>query len=162
MKTLNIQKYKTKERNGVSDERWGISSTYPELESCFDDHLASFDPKLLEKAGIDESPEGLEKLGTAAQQAIAIIVNTELTSKISKANMADWSEDQVREYAAKNFIKIAAESKSTKQKTDEKVAEENDWFQAKTAKMAELYQAGKTSEANAIHEEIKARKRPTV
>jgi len=162
MKLLNIKKYQTKARNGVSEERWGICSTFPELESCFDDHLASFDPKLLEKAGIDESPEKLDKLGTAAQQAIAIIVNTELTSKISKANMADWSEEQIREYAAKNFIKIAQESKSTKQKIDEKVAEENDWFQAKTAKMAELYQAGEIEQANAIHDEIKARKRPTV
>ena len=162
MKTLNIKKYKTKVRNGVSDERWGIAMTYPELEACFDDHLASFDPKLLENAGIDESPEKLDELGTAAQQAIAIIVNAELTSKISKANMADWSEDQVREYAAKNFIKIAAESKSTKQKIDDACKVEGDWFKAKSEKMAELYQAGEIEKANAIHAEIKARQRPTV
>ena len=168
MKNLVITKYKS----GRADaERWGVSMTFPQWETCIDNHLASFDAKLnpfpqvitlFEKG--DKLPEG-KKIGdskdvgpTSAQQAIAAQLNVYNTAKISKENMADWDEAKVLEYCSKNFVKVAAESKSTAEKISAAVATASTWFVDKASEMAELFVAGKTDEALAVQAEIEARK----
>ena len=94
---------------------------YPLLLDAFDDHLASLTPEQLTKAGFSTKAEDLEKLGDAAEQAIAMQVCTYLTGKISKPNMASKTEEEIRDYCTKNFIHIATEAKSTKAKIDEAV-----------------------------------------
>ena len=121
MKKLILSRYQTKVRDGESSERWGVSMAYPLLLDAFDDHLASLTPEQLTKAGFSTKAEDLEKLGDAAEQAIAMQVCTYLTGKISKPNMASKTEEEIRDYCTKNFIKIATEAKSTKAKIDEAV-----------------------------------------
>ena len=162
MKKLVFTKYDTKVRDGESSERWGVSMTYPKLLEAFDDHLASLTPEQLTKAGFTTDPEKTKTLGDAAEQAIAMQVCTYLTGKISKPNMASKTEDEIRDYCAKNFIKIATEAKSTSEKISAAVTNEQDWFTDKSTKMADLFVAGKTEEALAIQAEIMERKKPTV
>ena len=116
MKKLIFTKYETKVRDGESSERWGISMAFPQLLEAFDDHLASLTPEQLTKAGFSTEVEALKTLGDPAEQAIAMQVCTYLTGKISKPNMASKTEEEIRDYCAKNFIKIATEAKSTKGK----------------------------------------------
>ena len=162
MKKLAFTKYETKVRDGESSERWGVSMPYPKLLEAFDDHLGSLTPEQLTKAGFSTEAEDLKTLGDAAEQAIAMQVCTYLTGKISKPNMASKTEEEIRDYCAKNFIKIATEAKSTNEKISSAVANEQEWFTKKTTEMSDLFVAGKTEEALAIQAEIMERKKPTV
>ena len=135
---------------------------YPVLLDAFDDHLGSMTPEQLTKAGFSTKAEDLEKLGDAAEQALAMQVCTYLTGKISKPSMASKTEEEIREYCSKNFIKIATEAKSTNEKIHAAVTNEQDWFEAKTKSMADLFMAGKQKEALAVQAEIMERKKPTV
>jgi hypothetical protein len=148
MKKLIVTKYKS----GRADaERWGVSMNFDQWSMCIDDHLASFDAKL------NPFPDD-EELGSSAEQAIAAMLNVYNTAKISKENMADWEEAKVLEYCSKNFVKVAAESKSTAEKISAAVETASSWFAERAGAMAELFVAGKTDEALAIQAEIEARK----
>ena len=162
MKKLVFTKYETKVRDGESSERWGVSMPYPKLLEAFDDHLASLTPEQLTKAGFSTEAEDLKTLGDPAEQAIAMPLCTYLQGKISKASMASKTEEEIRNYCAKNFIKIATEAKSTNEKISSAVANEQEWFTKKTTEMSDLFVAGKTEEALAIQAEIMERKKPTV
>ena len=162
MKKLVFTKYETKVRDGESSERWGVSMPYPKLLEAFDDHLASLTPEQLTKAGFSTEAEDLKTLGDPAEQAIAMQLCTYLQGKISKASMASKTEEEIRNYCAKNFIKIATEAKSTNEKISSAVANEQQWFTKKTTEMSDLFVAGKTEEALAIQAEIMERKKPTV
>ena len=162
MKKLVFTKYDTKVRDGESSERWGVSMSYPKLLEAFDDHLASLTPEQLTKAGFTTDPEKTKILGDPAEQAIAMQLCTYLQGKISKPNMASKTEEEIRDYCAKNFVKIATEAKSTSEKISAAVTNEQDWFTDKSTKMADLFVAGKTEEALAIQAEIMERKKPTV
>ena len=162
MKKLVFTKYETKVRDGESSERWGVSMPYPKLLEAFDDHLASLTPEQLTKAGFSTEAEDLKTLGDPAEQAIAMQLCTYLQGKISKASMASKTEEEIRNYCAKNFIKIATEAKSTNEKISSAVANEQEWFTKKTTEMSDLFVAGKTEEALAIQAEIMERKKPTV
>ena len=135
---------------------------YPNLLEAFDDHLASLTPEQLTKAGFSTEAEDLKTLGDPAEQAIALQLCTYLQGKISKASMASKTEEEIRNYCAKNFIKIATEAKSTNEKISSAVANEQEWFTKKTTEMSDLFVAGKTEEALAIQAEIMERKKPTV
>jgi hypothetical protein len=148
MKKLVIIKYKS----GRADaERWGVSMNFDQWSTCIDDHLASFDAKL------NPFPDD-EELGSSAEQAIAAMLNVYNTAKISKDSMANWEEAKVLEYCSKNFVKIAAESKSTAEKISAAVETASSWFVEKAIEMGGLFVAGKDAEALAIQAEIEARK----
>ena len=157
MKKLVFTKYDTKVRDGESSERWGVSMTYPKLLEAFDDHLASLTPEQLTKAGFSTKAEDLKTLGDAAEQALAMQVCTYLTGKISKPNMASKTEDEIRDYCAKNFIKIATEAKSTKSKIADAVSKVAAEIVDLTMKLIELKPG--TPEHTNLVDQIKAYKR---
>ena len=176
MKKIVFNRYETKVRNGESSERWGVSMAFPALRDAFDDHMASIEPEQLAKAGFSAKAKDLDTLGEPAEQAIAMLACTTLTSKVSTPALAGKTEDEIREYAVKNFVKLAAESKSQKEKIDEAVAKASDWFvemvnkaAAKNNEAVAAALAGKKeeakalqAEAEAIQAEIRERKKPTV
>jgi|TARA_R100000049_G_C1925100_1_gene69628 hypothetical protein len=162
MKKIVFTRYETKVRDGKSSERWGVSMAFPALRDAFDDHMTSIEPEQLAKAGFSAKAEDLDRLGEPAEQAIAMLACTILTGKVSTAALAGKTEDEIRAYAVKNFVKLAAESKSQKEKIDEAVTKAGDWFVKQSTLMAELFVAGKTKEALTIKAEIEARKKPTV
>ena len=154
MKKIVFNRYETKVRNGESSERWGVSMAFPALRDAFDDHMASIEPEQLAKAGFSAKAEDLDRLGEPAEQAIAMLACTTLTSKVSTPALAGKTEDEIRDYAVKNFVKLAAESKSQKEKIDEAVAKASGWFVEQSTLMAELFVAGKTEKALALKAEM--------
>ena len=162
MKNLVVTRYQTKEREGKSEERWGVSMYYPNWFNTFDAHLASLPTEQVEKAGFSLDAEVIKERGCPAEQAIAMQLNTYLTGKISSAKMADKSEAEILDYCSKNFIKIASEAKSQAEKISAAVNNEQEWFTAKAKEMAALFVKGEKEKALAVQELMEQRKKPTV
>ena len=62
-----------------------------------------------------------ETKGSSVEQVFALCWNMFHTDKLAKENMADWSAEKLEAYARKNFVKIAAEAQTQKEKTEQAV-----------------------------------------
>jgi len=162
MKNLVLTRYQTKERDGKSSERWGVSMFFPVWESVLDTRLASLTTEQVEKMGITTDAKEMELKGNPVEQAIAMQLNTFFTAKISSEKMAGKTEAEVKAYCERNFLKVIAEAKSQAEKISAAVNNEQEWFTAKAKEMADLFVKGETEKALAVQAEMEARKKPTV
>tara|TARA_R110002020_G_scaffold321061_1_gene536970 strand:- start:144 stop:632 length:489 start_codon:yes stop_codon:yes gene_type:complete len=162
MKSLVLTRYQTKERDGKSSERWGVSMFFPAWESVLDTRLASLTTEQVEKMGITTDAKEMELKGNPVEQAIAMQLNTFFTAKISSEKMAGKSEKEILDYCEKNFLKVIAEAKSQAEKINAAVNNEQEWFTAKAKEMADLFVKGENEKALAVQAEMEARKKPTV
>ena len=126
---LGLKRYK----NRKGQERWSVSMLFSQITTWLDDLLASV------PAEKNPFPDD-ETKGSSVEQVFALCWCMFHTDKLAKENMADWSAEKLEAYARKNFVKIAAEAQTQKEKTEQAVQLVSNEIVALTFKLIELKQ----------------------